>query len=235
MRALLFVAGFLSSPALAYETITIDGTNDFGPGIAGTSGSMWFVENDGTNLYIGVDATDVGGGAATKFVTVYLDTTNGDAQGHNVGVVYNTQEPALPFEADFHLRWKTDNTYTNLLDYNNGTNSWLDDNTGANNFGIAAFQAGNFVEFSIPLASLGNPTDVSLVGAMINEQGGAEYTFFMWPAGNTEAYDADFTVAYAYGIASPPPVPVPFLPVWALAAMAGGLGVAGARSLRDEA
>ena len=55
-------------------------------------------------------------------------------------MLYNTQEPGLPFDADYHFRWKVDNTYINMLDWNSGSSSWTDDNTGDSNFGIVGFQ-----------------------------------------------------------------------------------------------
>ena len=197
---------FNSQPAEAtsLHTITIDGTNDFttNEDVPGTSGATWYFTWDATHFYFGLDASDVSSGSATRFVTLYLDTdpqvNPATGRGTTNGVLYNTQQPTLPFNADYHFRWKADNSYTNMLDWNNNTSSWTDDNTGANNFGIAAFQSGTYLEASIPRASLGNPNAVYVAGAMINEVGFGEYTFFMTPNTNTEGNDADFTHYFGF-------------------------------------
>ncbi len=185
--------------ATSFHTIVIDGANDFAADedMPGTSGATWYVTWSATHFYFGINASDVGSGSATRFVNLYLDTDPQQnplsGNGTSTGALYNTQQPTLPFNADYHFRWRTDNTYTNMLDWNNGTASWTDDNTGNNNFGITAFQSGNYLEVAIPRASLGNPTAVYAAGSMINEQAFNEYTFFMFPNGNSEGYDANYT------------------------------------------
>ncbi|MGK0364529.1 MAG: hypothetical protein ACI85O_001586 [Saprospiraceae bacterium] len=194
------------SNASTFHTINIDGTNDFSPDetFAGTPTSTWYFTWDANNFYFGIDASDVGSNDASKWVQLYIDTdpstpiTGGT--GSNTGVNYNTQMPDLPFSANYHLRWKADNSYTNMLDYNDGTNNWADDNTNSGNFGINAFQSGNFVEFSIPKASLGSPSNIHVSGSMINEQGGGEFTFFMFPSNNTANYDANHDHFYGFPI-----------------------------------
>lgn len=202
---LLFALGLWLAPATAVEatsnhTITIDGVNDFAgnEAVAATSGQTWYFTWDASNFYFGINGNpDVSSGSATKWVELYIDTdpqqTPLSGNGSSTGVLYNTQQPGLPFRADYHVRWKTDNSYTNMLDWNNGTSSWTDDNTGNNNFGITKAQSGNYLEVRIPRASLGNPTAVYVAGAMLNEAPGGEFTFFMTPNNNVEGYDANFT------------------------------------------
>ena len=194
----------LSAWATSYHTIAIDGTNDFASdeSVPGTSGSTWYFTWDSTSFYFGVDATDVASGSGTEWVHLYLDTdphaTPLSGDGVSSGVLYNTQQPTLPFHADFHFRWKTDNTYTNLLDWNNSTSSWTDDNTDSDNFDIAAYQNGTYVEFSIPRSGLGDPAALYVAGAMINEASGVESTFFMAPNTNTEGYDTSYTNYFGF-------------------------------------
>ncbi|MGH7494251.1 MAG: FlgD immunoglobulin-like domain containing protein, partial [bacterium] len=77
----------------------------------------------------------------------------------------------------------------------NGSN-WV---TG-NNSSVLAFQSGAFVEYQLPRANLGSPAAVYVCGAMINEQGGVESTFFLTPQANgPDAYDKDF--AHYFGFA----------------------------------
>ncbi len=193
-----------SVQATSLHTIIIDGANDFtaDEDVPATGGATWYFTWDATHFYFGLAASDVSSGSATRFVTLYLDTDPqvnlATGRGTTGGVLYNTQEPVLPFNADYHFRWKADNSYTNMLDWNNVTNSWTDDNTGANNFGITVFQSGSYLEASIPRTSLGNPGAIYVAGAMINEAGGGEYTFFMTPNTNTEGYDANFAHYFGF-------------------------------------
>lgn len=186
-------------------TITVDGNLsdwDSDEDVAGTSGATWYFTWDANNFYFAINAPDVNSGSSTKWVELYLDTdpqTNPlSGNGSSTGVHYNTQQPGLPFRADYHFRWKANNTYTNMLDWNNGTSSWTDDNTGSGNFGITVARSGSVLEVRIPRASLGNPAALYFVGAMLNEQAFNESTFFMTPNLNTEGYDPDF--GYYYGV-----------------------------------
>ena len=193
LAGLALLAWPLSVLATAYHTITIDGTNDFAADedIPGTNGSTWYFTWDADYFYFGTANDNVDDNDPNKWVVIYLDTdpqvipTGGN--GTSIGVQYNTQQPTLPFNADFHLRWKNDNTYTNLQRWN-GT-AWVDgDQTN-----VSAYQNGTFVEFRIPRSNLGNPSAVYVVGSMLNEQSMAEYTYYMVPNTNSEGYDANFT------------------------------------------
>ena len=200
----IFTLGFcflicFALSATSNRTENIDGVNNFAADedVAGTSGSTWYFTWDATNFYFAVNANDVNSGNGNVWVHLYLNNPSAGT-GSTTGVTYNTQTPGLPFNADYHFRWKADNSYTNLLDYNDGTGSWTDDNTGGSNLGIAAFQSGTYVEFVIPRASLGSPASIQVAGAMINETGGFESTFFMTPDANTEGYDANYTENFTF-------------------------------------
>lgn len=186
-----------------YTTITIDGTNDFesDEDVAGTNSATYYITWDANNLYLGVQATDVASGSSTRWVLFYIDSdpqstpTNGT--GTTTGELYNTQQPSLPFTANYHFRWKANNTYTNLRSYNGS--SWADGNQS----NIAAFQNSTFVEFKIPLTNIGTPTQIYLVGAMINEQGGGEWTYHMTPSNNhTDGYDQNFVSRFSFDLTS---------------------------------
>ncbi|MDZ7308975.1 MAG: hypothetical protein ONB49_18230, partial [candidate division KSB1 bacterium] len=181
------------------HTITIDGNNDFAANedVPGTSGSTWYFTWDATSFYFGLNAPDVASGSATKFVLLYLDADPRQnplsGNGASLGQNYNTQHPGLPFNADYHFRWKADNTFTDLMSWNGS--SWV----GGNNSGVQAFQSGTFVEFKIPRANLGNPAQLYVCGAMINEQAFVESTFFLTPQSNgPDGYDKDFTHYFGF-------------------------------------
>jgi len=175
------------------HTIAIDGTNDFAANedVPGTSGSTWYFTWDANNFYFGITASDVAANDPNKWVLLYLDTDPRQnplsGNGTSTGQQYSNQTPGLPFFADYHFRWKTNNSFMELQQWNGS--SWV---TG-NNTGIAAFQSGTFVEFQIPRANPGSPAAVYTCGAMINEAAGGEFTFFMTPSSNVQGFDANFT------------------------------------------
>jgi len=185
--------------ATTYTTITIDGVNDFesDEDVAGTNGAIYYFTWDATNLYLGLQAPDVAANSSQRWVYFYIDSdpqliaTNGT--GTTTGITYNTQQPILPFTANYHYRWRTDNGYSNLQAFN-GT-SWVDGNQS----GVSAFQSGQYVEFQIPLSNLGSPTQIYILGAMINEAAFAEWTYYMTPINNgSDGYDMDFTSRFGF-------------------------------------
>ena len=184
--------------ATSYHTISIDGTNDFAADedFAGTSGSTWYVTWDATNIYFATDNADVDDNDANKWVHIYIDTdptmpaTGGT--GTTTGINYNNQQPGLPFTANYHFRWRTDNMFQGLEVFSGA--SWGSGSIA----GINTFQSNTYVEFSIPRANLGNPDAIYFASSMINEVGGGEFTFFMFPNGNTEGNDTDYTEWYTF-------------------------------------
>ena len=136
------------------HTVVVDVTNDFDAGTervaTSSSGTGYFayLAWDRDTLYVGMEGADMASGSATRFVLAYLGGTGGTTAGQS----YNTQSPALPFDAKWHVRWKADNTLTGAQEWNGA--SWVD----VGSWSPAAFQAGTFVELSIPLAELGSPT-----------------------------------------------------------------------------
>ena len=191
------------SLATTFHTISIDGTNDFAGDetFATTSGGYTaYITWDASTLYLGYDGNDVGSGSSsTKWVLFYFDTdpqmTPTSGTGTTTGQQYNTQQPGLPFSANYHLRWKTDNSYTNMGNWNGS--AW-DYGSGSGYWTGSANNTGNYVEISVPLSDLGNPSQIYITSFMINEQDGGEWTY----AGNpsdafSDGYDPD--VAHYYG------------------------------------
>jgi hypothetical protein len=161
------------------HTIVVDGANDFtAPNeqfITTTFGFPAFVAWDDAFLYVAYDNTDVASGSATKFVLLYFDV-DGSASGTASGELYRTQRTALPFRADYHLRWKADGTFTQLMRWNESAGVWQ-----ATADPISAERRGSFVELAVPRAALGTPATLGLLGFMINEAEFAESTFAGFP------------------------------------------------------
>ena len=159
------------APAPWRHTITIDGINDFTAAseqFATTStaaGYHAYVTWDAMNLYVGYDGPDIASGDMNKWVFVYLDTDPGAGTGATTGVRYNTEAPGMPtgFGAEFYFRWKASNTFQTLEVFGGG--AWSTVATAV----IATHETGTFVEFAIPLASIGSPARVGVMSLMMNE------------------------------------------------------------------
>ncbi len=188
-------------PATYAHTVLIDGSNDFDVAetfTTSSSGYTSYVAWDADYLYLAIQGADIASADATRFVLIYLGT----ASGSMAGVPYNTQEPALPFSANYHLRWKADNTFTNAMNWDG--NAWVD---AGWDFSDDVVQQGDFLEFRIPRSDIGSPARVSLYIGMINETNGVESSFAALPADSlSDGYDPDYTKYYDFdlqGTASP--------------------------------
>lgn len=189
-------AGGSDGGVIAYShTIAIDGTNDFNSSderfTTTTAAFFTYVAWDSQYLYVGVEGADVGSGSATRWVLIYLGGTGGTTDGQS----YNTQQPTLPFSARYHVRWRADNNLTEAQEY---TTAWTPlswDFTGD------VFQTGSYLEMRIPLADIGNPTQLPVHINLINEQGGGEWTFAGTPSTSfTDGYDQNYSAYYDFAI-----------------------------------
>ncbi len=189
------------------HTIAIDGVNDFAaPEIFQTTSGTFlgYISWDTAYLYVGMDGSDVGSGDPNRWVVVYL----GGTTGTTTGVTYNTQTPALPFSAGYHVRWKTDNTYTNALAFD-GT-GWVD---AAWDFTGNVMQQGTFMEMRIPLANIGSPTSIAVHLCMINETGGGEWTWAGVPTNSfVDGIDPDYGHYFQFDLTSSA-TPVSYTPL----------------------
>jgi hypothetical protein len=189
----------LGSRACPYaHTITIDGTNDFTTveTFATTSSAYTgYVTWDATSLFVGMAGPDVGANDPNKWVLLYL----GGTPNTTTSALYNSQQASLPFGAHYHMRWKTDNLYTNAQLYN-GT-AWVD---ALWNFTGNVHQNGTYVEFRIPLTSLGSPTSISMAMLMVNEASGIEWSYAGVPSTLfTDGYDPNYAKYFTFDLASP--------------------------------
>jgi hypothetical protein len=167
------------TPAPPYShTITTTGlVTDFTAAaeeIATTGGtSNAFVSYNGTNLWVGFDSPAVVG-TTPGYVHFYIGGTAGGAvTADNAGPTLGGSLP-VGFQGLYHVYWKNDGTST-AIDHYNGSN-WVTTTlvpTVTYNGG-----ASTFVEFQIPLSSIGNPTQVHLLGGV--SQG---TIIDVWPTG----------------------------------------------------
>lgn len=179
------------------HTIAIDGTNDFVSGEIFTTSSMGytgFISWDATYVYLGMQGPDVASASSTKWLTAYF----GGAGGTTSGVAYNTQSPTLPFSSKWHVRWKTDNTFTNALVWNGS--AWVD---AGWSFTGNLTQTGNYVELRVARTDIGNPTTLYLDLDMLNEQDLAEASYAAVPFNAfSDGYDPNFSHHFAFDLTS---------------------------------
>ncbi len=184
------------------HTITIDGLDDFDVTSetlpTSSAGYAAYVAWDAQYLYLGMNGADVSSVSGKRFWVIYL----GGAGGTTTGVTYNTQQPALPFAARYHVRWKADNTYTNALEWDGG--AWVD---AAWTFTGDIYQTGTFVEMRIPLADIGSPSSIDLLVSMVNETDSVEATYAAAPSASIAAdgYDPDFSRYFSFDLTSAAP------------------------------
>jgi hypothetical protein len=184
------------------HTILIDGTNDFTTASerfhttsGDASGYFAYVTWDATNLYVGYEGSDISGASSggTKWVFAYLDVDPGAGTGATMGVTYNTETPGFPagFGAEYYLRWKCDDSFSTLEVH--GAGGWSTDAAA----GVTHHRTGSYVEFSIPLASLGTPSKVGVVTLLMNEAAGVEAAYAGIYADNfTDGYHATVPIAH---------------------------------------
>jgi len=177
-----------------YKTISIDGVKDFSSdeSMAGTSGSTWYFTWDASYLYFGAENADVGNiSSTTRWLLWYVDTdprlTPSQGSGTGTGLMYNTQRPALPFTANYHLRWKANDSYFDLQSFNGS--AW----ESGNQSGLHRSQSGNFMELRIPRENIGSPDQVYICAMAINEAGGAEWTYYIVPPLQSDGYNTALT------------------------------------------
>jgi hypothetical protein len=173
-----------------YKTISIDGIKDFSPDetVEGTSGSTWYFTWDASYLYLGAENADVGNiSSTTRWLLWYVDTdprlTPSQGSGTVTGVMYNTQRPTLPFTANYHLRWKVNDSYFDLQTFNGS--AW----ESGNQSGLQRSRSGNFMELRIPRENIGSPDQVYICAMAINETGGAEWTYYIVPPLQSDGYN----------------------------------------------
>ena len=167
-------------------------------------GFTGYITWDDTYAFFGMDGADIGGCSSTKWLLIYLSGT----PGTTTGVQYNNQQPALPFSAKYHVRWKADNTYTNAMEYS--VSNWVD---AGWNFTGDVFQSGTFLEMRVPFADIGSPAAFSVVMCMINEAGGSEWTYAGVPdTVFSDGVDPDYGHYYQFDLTGSTP-PNQYVPV----------------------
>jgi hypothetical protein len=185
------------------HTIVIDGVKDFTADetfetSSTGSGFTGYISWDSQYLYIGREGYFLDGGGETDWLLVYI----GGPTGTTTGLVYNTQQPSLAFGAGYHIRWRGDDVYVNLLEYNGAT--WVDAGWPGD-----AHMAGEYLEMRVPLTSIGSP---SMVQVHLNVTS-HDISYAAVPSTSfTDGYDPDYTKYFEFDLTSPA-VPISYTPL----------------------
>lgn len=134
----------------AHADFVVDGVNNFAPGdtySTSDAGYTGYVALNGSALHFGYTGADIQTGGPQHFVVAYI---GGAGSSSTTGILFNTQQPALPFAATHALVYRADGGYTQFF-ASNGV-AWQ---PVASTGGVA--ESGNFFEAGLPLVDLGSP------------------------------------------------------------------------------
>jgi hypothetical protein len=159
------------TPFVKYaHTIVIDSVNDFLPEetFATTSRDHTaYIAWDADYLAFGMQGPAVLSGSDHIQMVIYL---GGSGTGSSTGLSINSQQPTLPFAADYAIQ--------SIL--NGGTALWHSSGAGwstVNAPSLDVARRDSFVELHVSWADLGDPSTVSVAIAMVNDLPGEEATF----------------------------------------------------------
>ncbi|MFO7564832.1 MAG: Ig-like domain-containing protein [Enhygromyxa sp.] len=181
-----------------YHTIEIDGVNDFEPDEtfnSSTLGHVGYIAWDEDYLYLGMNSPDLAADDPSTFLVAYL----GGLAGTNTGVLYNTQQPVLPFDARWHLRWKASDDFGGALEWDGG--EWFDPGFGpiAGSEDVASSES--FVEMRIAWGDLEWPDLIDLHLGMLREEADNEACWAAVPAGSyVDGYDPDYAQYFQFDV-----------------------------------
>jgi hypothetical protein len=135
---------------------------------------------------------DIGSASSHKWLLLYI----GGSIGTPSGLLYNTQQPALPFNAKYHIQWRTDWSSPNMKNYEGG--SWSD-----MVFSGSLVLNGNFVEMRIPLADIGSPSTILNIHlSCIYDLSSNEVTYAGVPFNSfIDGFDPNYTHYYSFNLA----------------------------------
>ena len=181
-----------------FHTIAIDGVNDFTAVEAfptSSGGHTAYTAWDSNYVYFGMESPDVASGNADVWLVAYF----GGTPGTSTGVEYNTQEPALPFDARYHVRWRASNDFTDVMEFD-GMQWQVDGNTFELNPGDI-YQSGEFLELRVSLFDLALPAELHMHVGILRETAFTEASWAAHPADSyVDGYDPDYAQYWAFDV-----------------------------------
>jgi hypothetical protein len=137
--------------------LTTDGNHFFASETFPTSNFAYtaYVAWDRDTFYFAVEGAYVESNDPATWILAYWGTAASSGTGTRTGQTYGNQTPTLNFEANYHVRWKGDDSLISLMRYSPG--GWQDG--GA--FPGRHQRKGRFVEFSVPLKAIVAPGETA--------------------------------------------------------------------------
>lgn len=180
-----------------FHTIEIDGVNDFAPSEALPTSTgdphVGYIAWDDTTVTFALSSPDVAASNGQVWWVVYL----GGSDGTNDGATYNTQQPTIPFEAQTHLRWRTDAAFTGVLQWDGAT--WSEPEWTINPGDV--FHTEAFVELRVARAELGDPDVLPVHMGLLRETVLDEASWAAVPSDSyVDGYDPDFTAYFEFDL-----------------------------------
>jgi hypothetical protein len=192
-----------------FHTIAIDGANDFAGNetfATSSDGHTAYTAWDSNYVYFGMDSPDVASGNDEVWILAYF----GGTPGTDIGVGYNTQQPALPFDARYHVRWKASNDFTDVMEFD-GADWQVDGNSFELNPGDI-YQSGEFVELRVSLFDLALPAELHMHVGIVRESDFSEASWAAHPGGSyVDGYDPDYAEYWAFDVDLSPIAPVDYV------------------------
>ncbi len=177
-----------------FHTIQIDGMNDFDPAEAfatSTPGHTAYVAWDDTYIYLGTDSVDLSTGSDQVWLVAYF----GGPGGSMTGVTYNTQQPMLPFESLYHMRWRADDMFGGFLEFSMA--AWGPSALMLPMADVAT--SGSYIEIRVPWADLGDPQYLDLHMCLLREEPFNEASWAAMPSTSfVDGYDPDYTQFFQF-------------------------------------
>jgi hypothetical protein len=193
-----------------FHTIAIDGTNDFAANEAfatSTSGHTAYTAWDSNYVYFGMSSPDVASGNADVWLVAYF----GGTPGTSTGVGYNTQQPQLPFDARYHVRWRASNDFTDVMEFD-GADWQVDGDSFELNPGDI-YQSGTFVELRVSLYDLALPSELQMHVGILRETAFTEASWAAHPGGSyVDGYDPDYAEYWGFDVDLSPVAPAETMP-----------------------
>ncbi len=189
------------------HAVTIDGSvadwfdfdERFDTTQGGTTGTWATWDED--KLYLAVKNSDVQFGGNQHWVVIYLGD---DEPGTMTGITHNTQQPGLPFEARYVIRWKADDSYQSLLTWTGS--AWAESAfyLGTNGSLEAEHNVNQVVEFQLDRAALGLGSVIGVHVSWVYEGSFFESTYSGSPGSSfvNGAYDPNFSDYLALDLSS---------------------------------
>ncbi|HWB78030.1 MAG TPA: Ig-like domain-containing protein [Nannocystaceae bacterium] len=179
-----------------FHTIAIDGMDDWNGDesfATSTNGHTAYTAWDDDYVYLAMRSPDVAAGNGQVWVVIYF----GGAAGTSEGALYNTQQPALPFDAQWHLRWRADNVYTDAREWDGA--SW--DTPAWAIGGGDVYQSGELLELRVARSDIGDPDTLELHMGILRETDLDEASWAAHPQGSyVDGYDPMYTEYWAFDL-----------------------------------